>query len=1136
MQSTELPRRRELRAAATAKASASHIDSTTAQRKAGSSRKRFFAITAAAAAAVLTAGAIAPTNNATLALWHDTLAIPLAADPNVEFNVPDINTIMPPRLAQDGNVCLYFDEFQTNGIRRAEIVFNFGNLSQFFAGNPTANLNYTAEVRNFSTRGSNNNGGPAVQFRNATVSDPLGSAAANTAVDRTGIFYTSSGNDNHAELGWLVSSRPSGVSRPANNGFNTEPEYINPGIIKTPAGGQNLELNAATAKVVMYAQDRSWQTQPNSAGPFSGYIEPSVLHFTLTGAASTALVNYLSGSESRAATFAAAGITLNNGIITWVGALQTPGFYDNNNHTDISTAGNGLACNNAINNLRIIEPGAPTGLAYVRTGANVNLKWQLPGLGLLRSGLTNAAVNAFQIYHGNYSGAPSPGLTKDSENVTHIASAATSHTVTLPSQYAAAQRYMFVRVGNVAGFGPWSAALDVAAVGTPGAVTSVNAVRDGAQATVTWVAPTSTGNASIVNYQIRWSTQAGSATAIPTTGAVFEATTDGPVLTFTSPATGTGALVAGSSYYFWVRANNGTNYGAWQRSNQITAVGTPGAVTSVNAVRDGAQATVTWVAPTSTGNASIVNYQIRWSTQGGSANAIPTTGTVFEATTDGPVLTFTSPATGTGALVAGSSYYFWVRAYNGTNYGAWQRSNQITAVAVPAKVTGLNWMRSGTSVWLDWVIPDANNSAIQRYEIYWNDTNSIPTPLNADRLVKIEGTLVNNVRVLPAEGKVTVPTATGVYYFWVRAVNSASVDTEGYATGYGPWSDRVVSDGRTQNISVAPSAPTGLSATQGAAGTNGVVNLTWTAVEGYGVNSYEIYFATWPSNGTGTRPTAPTDNVSLTGSNSRTVNADPNVGLGTYQVTGLGTTTWYAFWIRARNAYGASSWAAFPNATQSRVLVSDNLLGQYASDVADQLEQLELEVAGIYVVSEADNDSSFSSELLVADIALIGGYSVVGEEVEVGSLLQLIVAPQSAELEEIIVEEENFDAVDWDTLTSEEIVAKLLSDFVGGPEACVLFDEGALYYLLGSELYAELAYAALYESGYVDGCLVEETFKVVGNPADSYLPKAVIPAPDPVVEEKPTPEPFPYPPSEEVAKAEADYSDLANYKPEEGVE
>ncbi len=174
----------------------------------------------------------------------------------------------------------------------------------------------------------------------------------------------------------------------------------------------------------------------------------------------------------------------------------------------------------------------------------------------------------------------------------------------------------------------------------PGAPTAVSATGGWQRATVNFTAPTSTGGSPITYYTV--TSNPGSITATGTG----------------SPITVTG-LTNGITYTFTVTATNavGTGPASYPASNQVTPGYGPGAPTGVTATAGNAQASVSFLAPSSNGGSAITGYTVT-SNPGG----ITATGTGSPLTvsplTNGTAYTFTVTATnanGTGQPSAASN-------------------------------------------------------------------------------------------------------------------------------------------------------------------------------------------------------------------------------------------------------------------------------------------------------------------------------------------------------------------------------------------------------------------------------------------------------------------------------------------------
>ncbi len=381
------------------------------------------------------------------------------------------------------------------------------------------------------------------------------------------------------------------------------------------------------------------------------------------------------------------------------------------------------------------------------------------------------------------------------------------------------------------------------AVSVPGAPTALAGAAGNAQVALTWTAPASNGGAAITDYVVQFKLSAGSS---------WTTFADG---TSTAPSATVTGLTNASAYSFQVAATNSAGTGTFSTAAAATPhTMAPGAPGSLVATSGNAQVGLTWAAPTSTGGASITDYQVQFKLTSGS------TWTTFS---DGVSTSTSGTITG---LSNGSSYDTRVAAINSVGTGTYSSTATATAhVMVAGAPTGLNATAGNTQLGLTWTAPASNGgAAITDYQVQFKLTSGSTWTTFTDGV---------------STG--TSATVTGLvngssYDARVAAINSA---------GTGGYSGTATTTPRT-----VPGTPTALTAT----GTNGRLGLTWTApasTGGAAISDYQVQYK-------------------LTSGSTWTTFADAVSAVTSADITGLSNGSSYDVRVAAINAAGTGATSA----------------------------------------------------------------------------------------------------------------------------------------------------------------------------------------------------------------------------------
>ena len=237
----------------------------------------------------------------------------------------------------------------------------------------------------------------------------------------------------------------------------------------------------------------------------------------------------------------------------------------------------------------------------------------------------------------------------------------------------------------------------------------------------------------------------------------------GNVLTYTDSG-----LMAGTRYYYRVRAKNSQGPGPWSSFIAISTVSTAPDEPDLTATAQGMNAIrLTWNVPDDNGvSGGITGYElVRWDPD---ATPNPGWGTVNLLGTGN-----TSTLHVDEGLAAGTTYHYRIRTLASTNSDGWSPSKSATTVAGrPSKPTLTATADGQNAINLTWTAAPDNGNAIVRYELQMWDTDA--------RMWMNVHNALPSTRTSYRHGGLTADTR---YVYRIRAVNRAADNG-----GLGYWS------------------------------------------------------------------------------------------------------------------------------------------------------------------------------------------------------------------------------------------------------------------------------------------------------------------------------------------------------------
>jgi fibronectin type 3 domain-containing protein len=448
----------------------------------------------------------------------------------------------------------------------------------------------------------------------------------------------------------------------------------------------------------------------------------------------------------------------------------------------------------ALNTYPRTVPTAPQTLQAIRGNELVTLTWLAP------SSDGGSAILNYSIYSG-----PSAGSLTFLRN----ASAEEPHTAEITGLTNGQTYYFKITAVNIAGESLQSNLASAIPATTPSAPQNFAALSGrNANVPLSWNQPVSDGGSAIINYTIYRGTVSGT----------HEWLTNVSASTFEYLDT---AVTNEITYYYVIGAYNQLGYGT--NSTEISATPEnlyPSEPTSVQVTATGDKSvSLSWTAPSNTGNSAIRNYKIY---RGTSVDSL-----VWHLNTTADETSIVD----TVDLTNGVKFYYKISAVN-LNYYEGTNSSMVEATpyGIPSEPLNLNAVPGNNQVYLSWDLPSDNGgSAILYYRIY-RATTSNPTGVlttTSDATREFLDTTAQNGQI---------------YYYKVSAVT---------VVGEGSKSDEVsttplTTPGVVQNLATTPQN-TQINLTWNAPANNGGSPITYYHIFGGSVSGGEPYLATVPA-------------------------------------------------------------------------------------------------------------------------------------------------------------------------------------------------------------------------------------------------------------------------------------------------
>jgi titin len=591
------------------------------------------------------------------------------------------------------------------------------------------------------------------------------------------------------------------------------------------AGAFSTQSVAVTPRAVPSAPSALTATAGNQAVTLA-WIAPASNGATLTDY----LVQYSSNSGSSWTTFA-------DGVSASI-SVNVTGLTNGTSYVfrvaAVNSVGTGAFSGTSVSITPLTLPGAPTSVVGTYGDASVALTWNAPASN------GGASITDYDVQVSSTNGASWISFA-------HSASADRSITVTGLTN---GTSYIFRLAATTSvGTGSYSAASTaVTPRVTAAAPTAVTGAAGNTTVALTWVAPSANGGASITDYVIQVSSDAGSSWNVfsDATSALASALVTG--------------LTNGTNYTFRVAAVNNVGVGAYSNASaSVTPFTIPGAPSNVAGTAGSGSVALSWDAPVSDGGALISDYTVQYSSNSG------TTWTTFSRAASA-----TTALTVTG-LSAGVGYVFRIAAINSAGSGAYSAtSSSVTPVSTLNPPAGLVGSAGVASVALTWAAP-VGATGITDYDIQYSSDSGASWTSFAHT-------------ASPATNR-TVTGLTNATSYIFRAATANAVGLGSYSAASAAVT--------TFALAGAPTALAGTAA-------NAQVALTWSAPASNGstvVTDYVVQFSsdsgtTWSTFADGVSTSASATVTGLTNGTSYTfqVAATNAVGTGTYSSSSAALT------------------------------------------------------------------------------------------------------------------------------------------------------------------------------------------------------------------------------------------------------